>query len=444
MRCILLLLDGLGDRGHAVFNGQTPLQAAHTPNLDAIARAGMTGLFHAHLQGTALPSELAHFVIFGYALEEFPGRGLIEAIGEGIPVADGDVALLTRIFGVEHQGQQLVLTQEDPKVEVSVCTALQEDIRYFSHGGVDVEFVPTKGIGGILLLRGDVSAAVTDSNPITEGRPLMEVMPLQGHENDPAAVRTAAVLNEYHRWSHARLTAHSLNRQRVESGTFPINAVGAQRAGKRRVLAPFAERWGFNGLMIASGSIYHGLGNVIGMETRRVKDTGDPEKDLVERLRMAKEATEYDFIHVHTKMPDEAGHKRDPLYKKQVIEALDRAVAYAVKEILPDEDILFVVTADHSTAAAGRMIHTGETVPIAMAGKYTRRDTVAAFDEISCANGALGPVRGRELMYLVLNSLDRGKLWGLMDSPVDQPYSPGRYRPLTVADAGNSRPARKG
>ena len=35
-------------------------------------------------------------------------------------------------------------------------------------------------------------------------------------------------------------------------------------------------------------------------------------------------------------------------------------------------------------------------------------------------------------MYLVLNFLDRGKLWGLMDSPDDQPFTPGRYTPLLV------------
>jgi 2,3-bisphosphoglycerate-independent phosphoglycerate mutase len=438
MRCILLLLDGLGDRGHRVFDGLTPLQAAHTPNLDAIARAGMTGLYHAHLQGTALPSELAHFIMFGYDLAEFPGRGLIEAIGDGIAVAEGEVALLSRIFGVAARDGHLVLEHEDPKIDAALCRELQEHVRHFEHGGVTVEFVPGKGIGGILLLRGDVSAAVTDSNPIIEGRPLMEVLPIAGHEGDAAAVRTADVLNEYLRWSHGRLQDHPLNRQRLQAGTFAMNGVGTQRAGKRRPLVPFAESWGLRGLMIASGSIYHGLGEVIGMDTLRVRDTGDPEKDMVERLRLAKEATDYDFIHLHTKVPDEAGHRRDPLYKKQVIEALDRAVAYALEEILPDEEVLFVVTADHSTAACGSMIHTGETVPLAMAGRYTRRDTVAAFDEIACAAGALGPVRGRELMYLILNFLDRGKLWGLMDSPVDQPYTPGRYTPLRLAGHGSS------
>jgi 2,3-bisphosphoglycerate-independent phosphoglycerate mutase len=108
-----------------------------------------------------------------------------------------------------------------------------------------------------------------------------------------------------------------------------------------------------------------------------------------------------------------------------VIEAVDSALAYAIETIAADDDILFIVTADHSTAASGTMIHTGETVPLVMTGKHIRRDEVTKFDEISCAAGGLSLVRGNELMYLVLNSLDRGKLWGLMDSPDDQPFTPG-------------------
>jgi len=113
-----------------------------------------------------------------------------------------------------------------------------------------------------------------------------------------------------------------------------------------------------------------------------------------------------------------------------VIEALDKALDYAVEEILHDDEVLFIVTADHSTASSGTMIHTGENVPLVMNGKYIRQDSVRKFDEISCAAGGLSLVRGRELMYLVLNFLDRGKLWGLMDSPDDQPFTPGRYSPL--------------
>ncbi|MRR35419.1 phosphoglycerate mutase, partial [bacterium] len=312
------------------------------------------------------------------------------------------------------------------------CRVLHEAVGRFSHDGIDVEFIPTRGIGGIVVLRGEVSSAVTDSNPIHEGRPLMEVLPLRPMAADPRALKTAAALNAYLRSSYRILSEHPLNRKRMNQGLPPINAVGTQRAGMMGRLPSFTDKWGLKGLMIASGAIYHGLGQVVGMETVRVKDSDDPARDLLERLKIAREAKDFDFIHVHTKATDEAGHTRDPLEKKRVIEAVDRALAYAVAEIVPDDNVLFIVTADHSTASSGTMIHTGESVPLAMTGKYIRRDDVRNFDEVSCAGGGLSLVRGRELMYLVLNFLDRGKLWGLMDSPDDQPFTPGSYTALKI------------
>jgi 2,3-bisphosphoglycerate-independent phosphoglycerate mutase len=432
MRCILLLLDGLGDRSHTILNGKTPLQAAHTPNLDRIASIGMNGLFHAHLQGTALPSELAHFLMFGYRLEEFPGRGVVEALGEGLDIRQGDVALLARIFSVAMEQEALVLRHEDPVLDRHSCAVLHGAVRSFTRHGIEAEFLPTKGIGGILRLRGDVSRSVSDSNPITEGRPLMEVLPLRDMSADPRARNTARFLNDYLRWSYRTLSEHHLNRKRIQEGLPPINAVGTQRAGMLTSLPSFTETCGLRGLLIASGAVYHGLGRVVGMDTRTVRDTGDPAGDLRERLEIAHRATEYDFIHVHSKVTDEAGHTRNPLVKKRVVEEIDAALEYALKEIVPDEDVLFIVTADHSTASSGTMIHTGETVPLVMTGKYIRRDGVEKFDEVSCACGGLSLVKGKELIYLILNFLDRGKLWGLMDSPDDQPFTPGAYTALKV------------
>lgn len=432
MRCILVILDGLGDKGHACFGSKTPLQVAYTPNLDHLASLGMNGLYHSYLQGTAMSSELAHFLMFGYDINEFPGRGLIEAIGEGVMVKDGEVALLARLFSVNQQDGMLVLQKENPAVDSKTCKILQEEIKTFQKDDVEIEFISTKGIEGILILRGNVSAHITDSNPIYEGRPLMEVTPLEGKEKDESAVHTARVLNSYLRWCYHILSEHPVNRERCQKGLSPINVVGTQRAGRKTHIAPFREKWGLKGLSISSGSIYQGLCSLLKVEIHKAPETGNPEEDLVERLRKAKGAGDFEFVHVHTKAPDEAAHTKDPESKMVVIESLDRALSFAIDEIITDEDTLFVVTSDHSTACAGSMIHSGETVPLTMIGKHTRRDDVKEFNEISCARGGLGLVRGKELMYLILNFLDRGKLWGLMDSPNNQPYFPGNYKPLRI------------
>jgi 2,3-bisphosphoglycerate-independent phosphoglycerate mutase len=409
------------------------LVAARTPNLDRLAQLGANGLYHAWRQGLALPSEIAHFLMFGYDLAEFPGRGYLEALGEGIAVAEGEVALLARLFAVRPVGGHLLLEAGNPKVDSETCLALQEEIQSFSQEGIDVEFIPTKGIKGIVLLKGEASPAVIDANPIYEGRPLMEVLPLAGSETEPSARRTARVLNSYIRWSYAKLSQHPLNRQRLASGQPPLNAVGLQRAGAKKAIQPFADKWGLKALAIASGAIYKGLSRHFGLDLQVAEDTAKPGADLLERLRFAQAAKEYDFVYLHTKAADEAAHTKDPHRKMAVIQDLDQAFAYALETIATDPETLLVVTADHATNSAGRMIHSGETVPLTMVGKYARMDDVSRFDEIACAQGALGQVRGAELMYLILNLLDRGKLVGLRDAPADQPYFPGKYKPLTLA-----------
>jgi 2,3-bisphosphoglycerate-independent phosphoglycerate mutase len=380
-----------------------------------------------------MPSEIAHFLMFGYDLADFPGRGYLEAVGEGISLGPGDVALLGRIFCVRAEGGQLLLEVEDPEVDAKTCQALHQDIQTYAAAGVEVEFVPTKGIQGLVVLRGEVSPEITDSNPIQEGRALLEVLPIQGKEADPAVGRTCQALNAYLRWSHERLSRHPLNQERRARGLPPVNAVGLQRAGRYRPVPSFETTWGLRPLAIATGPLYRGLSQYVGMPLLPVKDSKYPEADLRSRLEMAKELPGHNFIYVHTKAPDVAAHTKDPRIKKRVIEILDRAFAYALNDIVPDKNLLLVITADHSTNSAGRMIHSGESVPLTMIGAFTRRDAVTRFDEVSCAGGALSLVRGRELMYLILNFLDRGKLFGLMDSPVDQPFSPGPGKPLVFS-----------
>jgi 2,3-bisphosphoglycerate-independent phosphoglycerate mutase len=370
--------------------------------------------------------------MFGYEREEFPGRGLIEALGEGLTMDRGEVALLARLFSVVETQGRLVITIYEPPVEPAERRALLEAVRLFREEGIEIEFVPTKALQGLAVMRGAVSVDVTDSNPIHPGRPLMEVLPLRGREEDEVARRTSRVLTHYVQWCYRRLSSHPVNEQRRKFGQPPVNAVGTQRPGIWRPVEPFQEKWGLRSLAVASRGIYRGLSRYLGMDCPRVEDSARPGADLLNRLRMAAEAQDYDFVYVHTKAPDEAAHTKDPWIKKRVIEELDEAFGYVLEEIVPDEDTLLVVTSDHSTNSDGQMIHSGETVPLVMVGKYTRRDTVKRFDEVHCAPGALGLVRGKELMYLILSLLDRGKLVGLMDSPVDQPFSPGRYKALRI------------
>jgi len=164
------------------------------------------------------------------------------------------------------------------------------------------------------------------------------------------------------------------------------------------------------------------------MDAKKVADTGNLEKDMADRLDTAYESlNDYDFVHIHTKAPDEASHTKDPDGKKTVIEALDKGIGRAIGPLMDDPEVLLIVTADHSTPSSGPLIHSGESVPLTFYGQGVRRDGVRRFNEVDVSAGALGSVRGKELMYLILNHLDRAKLHGIMDTAVDQPYWPGDY-----------------
>lgn len=429
-KCILILLDGLGDRSHPVLGNKTPLQAAKTPCLDRLAALGANGLLQAVPAGLAPPSENAHFHLFGYPLAEFPGRGLLEAMGAGIAVAESDVALLAHFVCLAEQEGQVVLAKNRPPAESAEVDELARAINSYQHEEITCRFCPTHGRDGIVLLQGSVSPQITDTDPLFEGETLMAPLAWHSPQDKAAASNSAEALYAYLSWCHHTLEGHDINRKRRKTGQAALNGLVTQRPGQSRCRDSFQKRWGVAGLSISSGLMYWGLAHYLGLEVAKVVDTPDPGADLAQRLNMARRAN-HDFVHVHTKAPDAAAHTKDPRTKVAAIEALDQGLASVVDALLDDQTIV-VITADHSTPSAGTQIHSGEPVPICVVGPGLRRDLVQRFDEVHCAGGALGCLQGQDFMPLVLNWLDRAKLMGLMDDPHDRPYWPGNRRPFML------------
>ncbi len=113
--------------------------------------------------------------------------------------------------------------------------------------------------------------------------------------------------------------------------------------------------------------------------------------------------SKYDYVHLHTKDPDVASHKKDPLKKVKALEAIDRLIGPLV-----EFEGLLIVTADHSTpCAGGKMIHSGETVPFMAMGQHVRRDRVKHFNEIDCGLGSIS-LTAKDFMKYIQNATDRG------------------------------------
>ncbi len=434
MKVVLVLLDGLGDRSYSVLNNQTPLEAADTPNLDRLTQLGGNGLFHPSISGQCLPSETAHFLLFGYDLKNFPGRALFEAVGEGVPFDENDVLVLAHLSGVEWKNNRPILTfgRDNIKGTFEDIGRWYSVIRDFESEGINIRLQQTRRNDAILVLNGPVSPYISDSDPIVLGKPIGKIVPLSENPEPEASSRTAKALNHY--LTHCYRQLKKLDREYQKQRIKPPGELFlvTQRSGRRVGLPSFQEHWGLKGLMIASVSVYAGLANELKIDYRSVQDSDDPGLDLQDRIRIAVSDTTHDFIHVHTKIPDEAAHTGDPLYKKDQIARLDRGLKALVQAVEKEEDLLVVVTADHSTPSISPMIHSGEPVPMVMAGPSVRRDDVAYFSEIQAARGCLGMLRGAELMYMILNFSNRGNLYGHQLGSIKRDYLPSDYDPFEL------------
>ncbi len=437
MKVLAITLDGLGDRPAPQLNGRTPLEAAHTPNLDAVASAGINGLLSAVGPGIAAGTPTAHAALFGCSLDEIPGRAVFHAVARGVVPPPEDVICLTRFSSVEAHGRGLRIVQRMMPGSEEDFEPLAAAIARKTFCGIDVELVYTGDSEGVLCLRGEVSDDITDCDPLGNDLPVIKAQPMEQAAEPEVAARTASAVNEYLRWAHAVLADHPVNARRRRDSQLPINFLLPKWAGRRLPLPTFRERFGFNPVSLTSEEVLRGVMYHLGVETRE-EELDDTEKDIVHRLGRAKGLLRegYDFVHIHTKQPDLVAHYADPLRKLREIEALDRGLLGLVEEMLPDEELVTVVTSDHATpsVSSGSFTpghfhdqHAGEAVPLAIAGRNALRDGVNSFSERAGASGGLGLVLGKDFMNIILSQAERTNVIGWR--PLAREVL---YRPTTI------------
>src|SRR6201993_4181828 len=119
----LVVLDGVGDIATNEQNYQTPLEAATTPNLDALARDSAQGRMTPVAPGITPGSGPGHLALFGYDPLEFQvGRGVIEALGLGLELRAGDVAARANFCTIDAKG--IVTDRRAGRIDTAVCEEL--------------------------------------------------------------------------------------------------------------------------------------------------------------------------------------------------------------------------------------------------------------------------------------------------------------------------------
>ncbi|WP_423793218.1 2,3-bisphosphoglycerate-independent phosphoglycerate mutase [Methanocaldococcus indicus] len=407
MRAIVILLDGLGDRAFEILDNKTPLQYAKTPNLDNLAKKGMCGLYIPYKEGVPLGTEIAHFLLWGYKIEDFPGRGVIEALGEDIDIDENAIYLRASLGYVkEDEKGFLVLDRRTKNIEKEEIEKLINDFPTYLDGykfelyySFDVHFILK-----ISEKNNFISEKISDSDPFYKNRHVLKVQPIKelckNVDELKKAKETAKVLNKYLIKVYKILKNHRINVLRIRSNKMPANFLLTKWSSRYKKVESFKEKWGMKGVILAESSLFRGLAKYLGFDFIKISS-------FEEGLKMIPNLN-YDFIHLHTKETDEAAHTKNPINKVKVIEKIDKSL----KNLKLRDDDLLIITADHSTPSGGNLIHSGESVPILFYGKNVRVDEVNEFNEVACSLGHLR-IRGDELMHLILNYTDRALLYTL-------------------------------
>ncbi len=393
MKVMLIILDGMGDRPSEKLGGRTPLEAAKTPNMDTLAMVGINGMMDPIAPGIRAGSDTAHLSILGYnPFDVYTGRGPFEAAGEGLELRPGDIAFRCNFATVDDDMN--VIDRRAGRIKEGT-KELAEMLDGMEIEGVKVIFKESVEHRAVLVLRGEgLSPHVSDADPHQLG-PVNTVVPLS-----EGAEKTAKVVNEFVRLSHELLKNHPVNRRREKKGLMPANIVLPRGAGVVPHLEPIKRRYGIKAGAIAGVSIVKGVCRLAGMEILDVEGAkGTKDSDFNAKIRAGLDYLKKgDMVLINIKAPDLFGHDGDPEGKKEMIEKIDKAMA-PLKDVL--DDVIVAITADHSTPC-DVMDHSGDPVPLLIAGKGVRTDDVREFGERSASKGGLCRIKGNDLLNILL------------------------------------------
>lgn len=424
---VLLVLDGLGDRAIPELDGKTPAEAAHTPHLDQLAAAGMSGWHIPFGWGRAPSSEWAHWAMFGYADQPFPGRAVLEALGAGVPVEAGAGVLYAALRTSRVAGDRLWITgraQRGP--DDADANALLEELQApLQRHGMFLQSLGARG-QAILQIPNGGFAAVTDSDPFFETfHPWLK--PLAA---EPGFERLADHLTAALQAARACLLKSTINARRQAAGKPALDVLTTKWAGGRLPTPTFAALHGIRGAMVTDSTFYRGLAAYLGMDCQHLAPKADATMDMAQRISCAQEliAQGARFVHVHTKATDEAGHTKNPFAKRDALQALDAGLN-ALHELA--RTAIVAVTGDHATPSVNGVLHTADPTPLVVVGPTVRSDPVQHFGESFAADGWLKIVTARDFMPLLAGLANRPMFMGhrltalggvvLPDDPVAMP-----------------------
>jgi len=387
-KIVLVVLDGLGG---VPVDGKTELEAAVTPNLDALARESACGLHIPVDMGITPGSGPGHFALFGYdPIECQIGRGILEALGLRLDVKNTDIAVRCN-YATLRDG--LIIDRRAGRIPTDQSRKITERLQSEIPAIDDVELIFAPGMEhrfAVLLrfpepLEPD-AAAIDDTDPQLEGN--APLSPAPRSKNAERAARVAEKL----------ISAV----QEVLKDEKQANYILMRGFSVKPELPTFQEAFGLKALAIATYPMYGGLAKLVGMDTPVVSGSVADEIDFLK-----KNYADYDFFFLHVKKVDSYGEDGNFAEKAARISEFDELLP-RILDLKPD---VLIITGDHSTPALMKS-HSWHPVPLLLKSPYVLGRLCSSFSERECHKGELGVFRTVKLMPLALAHAKRLKKFG--------------------------------
>lgn len=358
MKYIVVLGDGMADEPIPELGNKTPLDAAATPVMDALAGAGIIGTVQNVPAGMAPGSDVANLSVLGYdPAANYSGRSPLEALSVGVQMDEDDVIFRSNIVTLtesEPYAQKTILDHSSGEISTEDADVLMDAIRAKFNSDT-FQFYTGTSYRHILVWKG---GKVCQLEPPHDhlGKVIGPYLPQE--------VALRRMMEE----SFDILNNHPLNLARAAQGKHKANSLWFWGAGTKPRVQNFYEKTGLKGAMISAVDLLKGIAVGAGMEVCQVPGaTGSIDTNYEGKAQAAIDALlrdGCDYVYIHVEAPDEMGHQGRTQDKVKSIEYLDSRLIARVKQAMEEanEDFRILVLPDHPTPIRIRT-HTADPVP---------------------------------------------------------------------------------
>lgn len=396
MKYLVLLCDGMADYPVEELGNLTPMEKAHKPNMDMLAKKGEVGLVKTVADGLKPGSDVANLSVLGYdPARYYSGRSPLEAGSIGIDMKPTDVSFRANLVTLSDEENYEDKTMVDYCSD-DISTAEAADLIDFLKQHLDnEEFTLYSGVSYrhcLIWANGTLDVGtLTPPHDITL-RPIKEYIPQS---------QNAAKLYDMMKRSYELLKDHPINKARMERGLRPANSLWLWGEGVRKPLAQFKDRFGLNASMISAVDLLKGIGKFSGMNVVNVEGaTGYLDTNFEGKAQAAIDEFKsgQDFVYIHVEAPDECGHRHEIENKVKAIELIDEKIlAPVLAELEAMGDYKILIMPDHATPLALRT-HTNDPIPYLIYDSTKEQSGVDCLCERTAKETGVYMPIGHELM----------------------------------------------